>query len=145
MGQFQTFKKLWLTVCLYACIAKFIVRKEYVLALDTFKLALHPPLDETLQASYEEIIENLNKIEDPDRYSNWYKGFTRIEYPTIIGMGKLISKVTTSATSGNISTKYFGDKFDIDKIDGKIEIQISVSVPRPYRSIDNITLREAST
>ena len=30
---------------------------------------------------YEEIITNLSKIQDPDRYYNWYHGYSAITYP----------------------------------------------------------------
>ena len=53
---------------------------------------------------------NLSKVDDPDRYYNWYHGYTEIEYPYYYKKyNRLMYKVSTSAISGNISTQYFGD------------------------------------
>ena len=46
----------------------------------------------------------------------------------------------TSATSGNISTQYFGNKFEADKVDGRILIKISFSVPPSLIGDTNVTL-----
>ena len=48
--------------------------------------------------------------------------------------------MTTFATSGNISTKYFGDKFDANKADGNINLQIEVNVPPSVMGDQNTTL-----
>ena len=36
---------------------------------------------------YIEVMANLSKLEDPDRYYNWYHGYTRIRYPYYASMG----------------------------------------------------------
>ena len=88
---------------------------------------------------YLEIMKNLSKVDDPDRYYNWYHGFSRIKYPTYPSwLNNLRYEVETTATSGNISTQYYGDKFDANKVDGCIHIVIYVSVP-PYMREDNAT------
>ena len=47
----------------------------------------------------------------------------------------------TSATSGNISALYFGDKLDVNKVDGNILIQIFVHIPtRSVKGDNNVTL-----
>ena len=46
----------------------------------------------------------------------------------------------TSATSGNISTKYFSEKFDADKVDGDINIRLQVYVPDSLIGEKNVTL-----
>ena len=30
---------------------------------------------------YKEIMTNLSKVEDPEKYDNWYHGFSAIKYP----------------------------------------------------------------
>ena len=30
---------------------------------------------------YDEMMKNLSKVEDPDRYYNWYYGYTQITFP----------------------------------------------------------------
>ena len=46
----------------------------------------------------------------------------------------------TSSTSGNISTQYFDNKFDLDKLDGYIYIGINVHVPSSVKDGNNVTL-----
>ena len=79
---------------------------------------------------YEEIMRNLTKVQDPDRYYNWYHEYSPIAYPYYTT--KLWYSYTTYATSGNISTKYFGEIFDSMKLDGDIDIKIKVY---PLKSI----------
>ena len=33
---------------------------------------------------YEEMMKNIKKLDDPDRYLNWYLGRTEIKYPCLI-------------------------------------------------------------
>merc|ERR1712029_958619 len=77
---------------------------------------------------YEEVMTNLSKIEGPEKYYNWYNGYTKIEYPCYYEYGnQLRYEVNTFATSGNISTQYFGQKFDANKVDGNIHMEIWVA------------------
>ena len=88
-----------------------------------------------------EMMTNLSKLEDPDRYYNWYHGYSRIIYPFYdANKRQLIYNMDSSATSGNVSTKYFGDKFDADKVDGYINIKIKVYVPHSVVGDKNTTL-----
>ena len=48
--------------------------------------------------------------------------------------------VLTSAVSGKISTQYFGDNFDADKVDGNIDIILRVDVPRIVWGNNDTTL-----
>ena len=57
-----------------------------------------------------------------------------------IGYNQLQYYVYTSATSGNISTKYFGETFDDTKVDGYIQITIIVYVPQSPKVDQNTTL-----
>ena len=84
-------------------------------------------LDVIQEEFYKEVMANLSKLEDPDRFYNWYHGYTSIRYPDydIIvenqrETGRLAYTVKTSATSGNISTNI---------MDGNIFIEIFVYVP----------------
>ena len=91
-------------------------------------------LDVIQDTFYKEVMANLSKLEDPDRFYNWYHRFTSIKYPyykTYENYKQLNYFVRTSATSGNISTQYFGDKFDASKVEkDNIMIEIYVYVPK---------------
>ena len=76
------------------------------------------------------MVKNMSRLEDPDRYYNWYYGYTKISYPHFSPTNELWYRVETSATSGNLSTKYFEDQFDVEKVDlGQFLFQIIIHVP----------------
>ena len=105
-------------------------RKEF------FELAL----DEIQDEFYKEIMTNLSKLEDPDRYYNWYHGYTQIKYPQIKNLKHLYFYVSTSATSGNISTQYFDERFDAEKVDGNLYVNMNVYYPSSVRADQNTTI-----
>ena len=62
---------------------------------------------------HKEMMKNLSKLEDPERYYNWYHGYTKMFYPFFHeAFNRYNYPIETFATSGNISTQSFGDKFD---------------------------------
>ena len=83
-----------------------------------------------------EIMANLSKIQDPDRYYNWYQGYTQVVYPYFDhNVRQLAINMETTAISGNISTQYFGEKFDAEKVDGLITGSIRIHIP----NVPNVT------
>ena len=113
---------------------------------NTRKELLDYALDLIQDEFYKEMMTNLSKIEDPDRYYYWYHGYTKIEYPINnhyiypSWYHKFYYKVETSATSGNISTQYFEDQFDANKVDGHIYIDIEIHVPPSVVGDKNTTI-----
>ena len=85
---------------------------------------------------YNEMMTNLSRVVDHDRYYNWYHGYNAIKFPYYDNK-QLWYFVSTSAASGNISTQYYDDKFNVDKVDGDIRIWISVWVVND----NNVSLR----
>ena len=81
---------------------------------ETRKEMFHHVLEIIALDSHNEMMNNLSKLEDPDRYHNWYHGYTGVKYPTT-SYKRPYNTLFTSATSGNISTQYFGETFDADK------------------------------
>ena len=69
-------------------------------------------------------MKGLELLQDNDRYYNWYHGFTRISVPGAYPYGGQYNWITTSALSGTISTQYFGDKFDADKVERYMAYQV---------------------
>ena len=66
---------------------------------------------------HKEMMTNLSKLEYPERYYNWYHGFTKLEYPYYNDdsrIQQLIYYVQTSAVSGAIATPYFGTKLKME-------------------------------
>ena len=89
---------------------------------------------------YKEVMVNITKVEDPDRYYNWYHGNTAIQYPFYSGVfHQLMYNMVTNAASGNISTQYFDDNVDADKVDCDICIALIVNVPTSVVGDNNVT------
>ena len=94
---------------------------------------------------YDNIMRNLSKLEDNDRYYNWYHGYTRIELPSYIppseySMSFVSYNVFTAASSGSISTKYFGEEFDADKVETDLYYMVNIYPPASVRNNPNVTL-----
>ena len=88
-----------------------------------------------------EIMKNLSKVQNTERYYNWYHGYTRMDYPFYNQAYDTFSySESTTATSGNISTQHFGDKFDADKMDGNINIRIEVWMPDSAKYDNSTTI-----
>ena len=75
---------------------------------------------------HEETMANLSKIEDNTRYYNWYKGYTEIRLPTYNSTNGLTHIIRTTDTSGIISTKYFGNKFNGLNVDRKANFEVYI-------------------
>ena len=101
---------------------------------------------------YNEVMNNISLIEEDNRYYNWYRGYTAINLPywgqrdCSNGADKECSdyrlryQFTTYATSGNISTHYFGHKFEVAKMERNFKVQASILPPSQYQEDSNITL-----
>ena len=88
---------------------------------------------------YTKVLNNLHKLVYSDRYFNWYQGFTQLQYP-FHNKNRLRYTVTTYATSGEISTQYFGQNFDAEKVDRKIYFELIVRPSESAEKKENITL-----
>ena len=90
---------------------------------------------------YEEIMSNLSKVEDSDRYNNWYHGYNKIDLPYYTTFRhQLWYYITTSAPTGNISIQYFGDRFNVNKLDGNIYVGVGIFLPNSVVNNKEITL-----
>ena len=76
------------------------------------------------------IMKNLSMLHEDNRFHNWYHGYTQVVVPYVDDKFALdgdtpytsvMYDVATSAVSGTISTQYFGDKFDADKVETYIQ------------------------
>ena len=91
---------------------------------------------------FESNMLKVSRMQDQDRYYNWYHGYTEIKLPNNDYNG-VSYRLTTAAKSGTISTQYFGDRFDADKVDTNIgEYSIYIYPPdnAVYNTTNNLTL-----
>ena len=84
-----------------------------------------------------EVLANIRKLEEENRFYNWYHGYTQIRMTFWDGDFYFIY---TSATTGNIKTQYFGDKYDPDKIERKLWYKIRIYPPAHVVKNLNFTL-----
>ena len=111
---------------------------------------------------YAEIMRNLSKVEDPNRFKNWYRGYNRILYSffqtypyqvnRMIGVegdqdgvtftvdNSLWYFVHTSATSGNLTTKHFGQYLDEEKAERDIFFVSCIVIPQSAKTDANVKL-----
>ena len=82
----------------------------------------------------------MSKLEEENRFYNWYHGYTRIWMPYWSSYDRLNYYIITSATTGNIKTQYFGDKYDPDKIERKLLYSIRIYPPAHVVKNPNYTL-----
>ena len=104
-----------------------------------------------------QVMANLSRLQDTDRYYNWYHGYTEINvmlnwyysycyhcpklrYATmdcsLICPKYTYAAVETYAASGTIFSQYFGDKFDVDKVETDMSFTVQLHPP----NIKNLTL-----
>ena len=81
-----------------------------------------------------------NKLLEDNRFYNWYHGYTQPqETSTNIALG-LIHIIRTSATSGVVTTQYYGDKFQPDLVERKLHYKVYVYPPQSVKNNKNVTL-----
>ena len=95
-----------------------------------------------LDALHKEIMDNVSTVLDENMFYNWYHGLSSINIPYDSARG-LSYVLTTFATSGSISTQYFGDKFDIDKLSTNYEYVFTIRAPTSVKDNLNLTLHFA--
>ena len=95
------------------------------------------------------IMKNLSMLHEDNRFHNWYHGYTQVVVPYVDDKFALdgdtpytsvMYDVATSAVSGTISTQYFGDKFDADKVETYLLYRILLQRPENTISDTNVTL-----
>ena len=101
---------------------------------------LNQSLDIVQEEFHYEMKKNLSKVVEPDRYYNWYHGYTKLKYPYYSYENELFFSVSTTLTRGNISTQYFGNKFDLAKLERNIYIPIYVFVPESLKNENASTI-----
>ena len=119
-----------------------MMTKNLTLSTDTRNDLAKYALELLYDNLYDTIMTNLSKVQDNDRYHNWYHGYTEIR---LFEMANIFTKVplyqlNTNAKSGVISTQYFGEKFDADKIEAAMILQIKIQPPDNVRKNKNATL-----
>ena len=90
-----------------------------------------------------------NKVQEKNRFFNWYHKLTVIRTPYYTEChGTLCTKyvnillfdVVTSAPDGVVTSQYFGEKFQLNKLEKKVHCLINIVIPAYILSYPNVTL-----
>ena len=80
-------------------------------------------------------MDDFNKIYEDNRYYNWYHGLSKLEEEVNYSV-----KLMTSATSGMITTNFFGENFDIRKVATQNTVNVYLLIPKNIALDKNVTL-----
>ena len=103
---------------------------------DTREELFNLAMDLLLNAHFLEVMKNQSVLQVEKRYFNWYHGYTEIERATH-SYGQLHFFLTTTATTGTISTPDFGKKFNSSKIDPSVRLNVQINGPESFNTFDN--------
>ena len=106
-----------------------------VFAIDIKDKLIDEARDEVHEKVYNEFVKNISKLQEENRFYNWYHGFTEVQFPYWCDEGcasdsaGLQYEIKTSATSGFIKTQYFGDNYDADKVERYLAYEVKKEKP----------------
>ena len=90
---------------------------------------------------YQTYMDDLMKLEEENRFYNWYHGYTKISQPKYITWSQYEYSIDTSATSGVIKTRHFGERFnDHLSFERNIVFQFLIKIHPPVKMKNNNTL-----
>ena len=87
---------------------------------------------------YDDIKRNMSKLEDNDRFYNWYHGYTEIKVP-YYKYYRVNYNVKTGAIYGSVTTQYLGEEFDTAKVED-LYYRVFVYPPASVKYNPNVTL-----
>ena len=101
--------------------------------------------DELLEYSKKVIIahiymDDLDMLQEDDRYYNWYYGYSKIQHTITNEIGQLTYFIFTSATSGVVTTQYFGEQYQPSLMEKKVLFAVLVYPPKSVNNYTNVTL-----
>ena len=74
---------------------------------------------------------NMTMLEEQNQFFNWYQGYTQISLPWWEeSADRLRYTIFTSAVSGSIKTKYYGEKYDSYLIERKLAYLVAIFPPK---------------
>ena len=106
--------------------------------------------EETKEKLYKHAIEVINeksfskndtwiKLHEEDRFYHWYHGYTRIRSP-YYDSDELNIPISTSATSGVVTTQHYGEQFMPDLVEKKLYYRVFVYPPESVKNNEDVTL-----
>ena len=84
---------------------------------------------------------NWTKINEEDRYYNWYHGYTKIK-STFWSFKdhNLEYEIRTSAASGVVTTQYYGEQYQPELVERHLYVEVKIFPPESVKDNKNVTL-----
>ena len=79
-----------------------------------------------------------DKIHEENRFLNWYTGFTSLHEEPKYEEGFYRYKIHTSATSGVITSQYFGESYNPSMVDNNLELDRMVDRVKPWIMVNGL-------
>ena len=94
----------------------------------------------TFDLNWENKYKIMKSFLEKDKFFNWYKGESKLCFPSVRSRGRKEFFPKTSAVSGTFSTPHFGEKFSEEDFDLELSFHISIYVPEEIRKNGSISL-----
>ena len=128
-----------------------MVTENLTLDNDTRKFLRNYAMNLIQHINFQEVLSNISMIYEENRYYNWYHGHSDVILP-YWGQGiactdswckevSLKYYIRTRATSGVISTQYFGEKFNLTKIQKDILNIIKFDHPDEMQNVTDMGIK----
>ena len=84
-------------------------------------------------AYYQDFLYNLSLLQMDDSYYNWYHGYSMIKIPFYSKAQRRFEyQIYTVASSGSVTTKYFGQKYDPNKVSTPVDYRFELGNKKVY-------------
>ena len=85
-------------------------------------------------------LDIFDKLQEENKYYNWYHGLSEIKFPSRKGHEGVVNLIHTSALSGLVKTKYYGEEFNPQNVEMKGKFQVKIYPPVSVGYDKNVTL-----
>ena len=83
---------------------------------------------------------NWTKLHEENRFYNWYHGYSLINYAFYLDWTGVNYNIYSSASSGVVTTQYYGEQFRPELVERKLEYGVRISLPPNAKENENVTL-----
>lgn len=97
-------------------------------------------LDQIQNVFHEQLMFNISKMEEENKFHNWYHGISKITLPHWEDDRGLVYEISTFATSGTVNSKYFGEQYALENVEEKLQYILTLQTPDEAVNNPNYTL-----
>ena len=90
---------------------------------------------------FENNLATWNKVQEKNRFFNWYHELTVIRMPFYHSYTNTLDvEILTAASNGVLTSQYFGEAFELNKFEKKVEYHFRIFIPVNIMEDENVTL-----